>query len=138
MDNLTNITSNKGLVPQPQKSVHVDARTIKRIAAGALRQVDGVLGFGTNMADLVKSGGDGDIAGIDVTADENNMVAIRAKLVTEYGKNIPQIVSYATTHVASTMQNVAGVTLEKLDIEVTDTMTADEYKLMIAKHRGLA
>ncbi len=138
MENLTTETPGQTIQPPPQKDVHVDERTLKRIAAESLRQVDGVLGFGPSMADILKSGVDGEIAGIDIVADARNMVCIHAKVITEFGKNIPQIVSYATMHMANTMANVAGITLDKLDIEVTDTMTAEEYKLMAAKHHGLA
>ena len=51
MDNLTTITPGHGIpIPIPQKTIQVDTRAIKRIAAGALRQVDGVLGFGAGIA----------------------------------------------------------------------------------------
>ncbi len=106
----------------------IDEKAMKRIASEALRQVDGILGFEGNLADVIKSGGHDDLLGLAVDIADDGKVSVAAKIITEYGKNIPQIVSYAKIHLAQAVESLSGLTLDNFEVEVADTMTRDEYR----------
>lgn len=56
-----------------------------------------------------------------------NKADIAVKLITEYGKNIPDIVDQVTNKVAETLMSMAGITANKVEVEITDTMTREEF-----------
>lgn len=75
--------------------------------------------------------------GLSATLSEDGKkVQISAKIITEYGKKIPEIVGTAQNKVAEALQNMAGLTTTKVEIEVADTMTREDYQAKTSKNRN--
>lgn len=105
----------------------IDDRAIKRMAGEAIRQVDGVLGLDGSVTDVLK-GSDDATRGIALTLSGDGKTAqMSAKIVAEYGKNIPIIVDAVQEKAAQTLRDMAGLQVEKMEVEVTDVMTREEY-----------
>lgn len=112
--------------PSTPQNMKIDDKAIKKLAGTAISQVNGVLGVEGNLTDMLK-GSDDMTKGLQVSV-EDNKAQVSAKIITEFGKNIPEIVSEATRKVTEELQSTAGLTVEKVDIEVVDTLTKEEYE----------
>ena len=125
MNTETSMPRTAGAMPQDTK---IDDKAIKRLAGEAISQVDGVLGVDGGLTDVLKASDDV-TKGLSITLSEDGKnVQVSAKIITEYGKNIPGIVTNVQDKIRDALQNMAGLTVEKVEVEVTDTMTPDEYK----------
>lgn len=117
-------------MPQNMK---IDDKAIKKMAGEAISNVDGVLSVEGSLTDLLKSSDD-ITKGIGVTLSEDGKsVQITTRIITEFGKNIPAIVSNVQAAVEKTLHDVAGLVAEKVDVEITDTMSRAEYEAKTAK-----
>lgn len=127
MDTMNNTTVTPNEAFNAPANVKIDYVAIKRIVGEAIDKVDGVLGVAGNLTDLLKSNADR-TKGLSVTMQENSQqVDIDAKIMTEYGKNIPTIVNALTTNVTEALRTMAGLEVNKLNVEVADTLTREEY-----------
>lgn len=93
----------------------------------ALAATDGVLDAKSGVADMFKSDSD-PTRGVAVTLTDCQQVSVSAKIIAETGKNIPQLVNNATAAITDALQNTAGLHVKDICVEVTDTMTPEEYE----------
>lgn len=128
-------TPMEGAAPQNMK---IDDKAIKKMAGEAITKVEGVLGLDGGLTGMLKS--DDDMTkGLSVTlGDDGKTAQVSAKVITEYGKNIPGIVANVQGTVAETLHAMAGLTVDKVEVEVTDTMTAQDYQAKNSKGRQLS
>lgn len=126
-------TNKPGTGAQAPGNVKIDDTAIKRIVGKAIGRVDGVLGVEGKLTDMLKSSDDV-TKGLSITSNDNGKtVSIEAKIITEYGKNIPDIVNAITLNVTDALHSMAGIQVEKLNVEVVDTMTQQEYNQKYGK-----
>ena len=135
-----NETMNQGITPSaamPQ-GMKIDDKAVKRMAGEAISQVDGVLGVDGNLADILKSGDDV-TKGLAVTVSGDGKNAqVSAKIITEYGRNIPEIVENVQAKVAESLRIMASLTVDRVEVEITDTMTREDYQAKNSKSRGFS
>ena len=117
------------------RDARIDDKAIKKIAGEAIAQVVGVLGTAGSFADVLHPG-DEHIRGLSVTFLEGGGVEVGARLITEYGKNIPALVAAVQYKVTEALYSLAGLDAEKVEVEVTDTMTREEYQEKMAQQYG--
>lgn len=135
--NEMNMNATGGATPMPQ-DMKIDDKAIKKMTGEAVAQVDGVLGLEGGLTDMLKSSDDV-TKGLTVTLGEEGKTAkVSAKIITEYGKNIPEIVMNVQNQVQQTLMSMAGLTVEKVEVEVTDTMTPEDYQAKANKGRSLS
>ena len=135
MNTNPNIQGAMGTMPHDMK---IDDKAIKKMAGEAISQVDGVLGVEGGLTDMLKSGDDV-TKGLSVTmSDDGQKAQVSAKIITEYGKNIPDIVSGVQAKVQDALRSMAGLATDKVEVEVTDTMTREDYQAKNSKNRGLS
>ena len=118
------------------RDTRIDDRAIKKIAGEAIAQVGGVLGMAGGLADVLLPG-DERIRGLTVTYLEGGSIEVSARLITEYGKNIPALVAAVQYKVTEALHSMAGLDAEKVEVEVTDTMTREEYHEKMEQEYGL-
>ena len=119
-------------IPQGMK---IDDKAIKKMAGEAVAQVAGVLGLDGGLADMLNVAND-TTKGLAITMNDSSTKAdVSCKIITEYGKNIPDIVAGVQDKVAATLQTMAGLAVGKVEVEVTDTMTREEYMARTSKNR---
>ena len=137
-----NMPNTQSTMPQGTSSapenMKVDERAIKKIAGEAISGVDGVLGLAGGLTDVLKSSDDVTKGLAITTSSDGASAEVSAKIVTEYGKNIPDIVSQVQGNITKALQEMAGLTVDKVEVEVTDTMTADEYQEKMNKRPSLS
>lgn len=124
-----------GQTPQNMK---IDDKAIKKLAGEAISQVPGVLGLEGGLTgiinNVIKQQAEDVTQGLNVQAsDDGSSVDISAKIITEYGKNIPAIVAEVQDKVSQTLHSMAGLAVGKVQVEVTDTMTREDYQAKISK-----
>lgn len=128
MNNMNDMNTPAAAPVQAPQNMKIDEKAIKKMAGQAVTKTPGVLGLAGGLPGMLKLTDDTTM-GLDVTLSEDNKkVAVSAKVITEYGKNIPQIVEDVTHQVTETLQTMAGLSVEKVEVEVTDTMTAADYQ----------
>ena len=126
MANATMNPNDTTYTPAPSNA-RIDDKVVKKLVGEAVFQVDGVLDAKDGLTDMFKS--DDDMTrGITVSISDEHSATICAKIVTETGKNIPDIVNNITKADTETLQANAGIAVKDLEVEVTDTMTKEEYK----------
>lgn len=114
-----------GFTPVPENAI-IDEKVVKKLAGEAMANVDGMLGVKGSIGDWFKR--DDDVTrGITVDMQEGGKVSLCLKVITETGKNIPAVVEAITQNVTDALQNSAGLKVAELNVEVTDTMTREEY-----------
>lgn len=126
---MTNSTlTHNDFKPAPD-NVKISTHAIKRIVGEALTSVGGILDAEDGLVDFFK-GEDDPTRGISVDLDHNNNVAVRAKVVVEYGRNIPEIINKATTKITDSVQKIAGLHVSSVNIDVADTMSRQHHQEM--------
>ncbi|MGD9559634.1 MAG: Asp23/Gls24 family envelope stress response protein [Oscillospiraceae bacterium] len=130
-----NTQQNAAGMPNDMK---IDDKAIKKMAGEAIGQVEGVLGLEGGIVGMLKS--DDDVTkGLGITLSEDGKTAsVSCKIITEYGKNIPEIVGNVQDKVRESLQRMAGLTVDKVEVEVTDTMTREDYQAKTSKGRSLS
>lgn len=117
-----------------EKKVSYDPDVIKKIVSKALSEIPGVLGLHGGIVSAVKdafsSEKDHDFdydKGISVKI-KDEYVNLDVQIITEFGKNIPEIVNEITEKIEVAVKNTTGLEIKKFDIEVVDTMTREDYE----------
>lgn len=122
--------------PNTPDNMKIDDRAIKKMAGEAISKVEGVLSVEGGLTDLLKPSDDLTKGIAVVMSEDGKGVQVSTKLVTEYGKNIPTIVRQVQDAVEKTLREMAGLVVEKVDVEITDTMSRKEYEAKTAKSSG--
>lgn len=119
----------------PASHTQIDDKAIRKMAGEAVMSVDGVLGIGGGIVNMFKK--DDDVStGVSVDlSDDNKKAKVNAKIITEYGKNIPEIVEKITSTVAEALHGMAGITTEEVNVEVADSLTREQYKEKFASNQ---
>lgn len=123
---MADMTTNSGYTPAPE-TMKMDDKVIKKMIGEALAGVDGILGAKDNITDMFKSDDD-PTRGITISTTHHHEVEVTAKVFAESGKSIPEMINAATAAITDKLQNVAGLKVNGICVEVVDTMTAEEYK----------
>ncbi|MFV0399258.1 MAG: Asp23/Gls24 family envelope stress response protein [Oscillospiraceae bacterium] len=140
---MTEYNQNDNFAPQapeenaPQEKtnrVSYDDKVIKKYLADAVSKVDGVLALAEggnagatimgSITDLFKGGGD--VKGLTVRNNDGK-VSVDVRLVIEFGKSIPEITQKVGEKIAATMEQLVGLSLADLHIQIADTMTKEEF-----------
>ena len=116
---------NDSYTPAPANAV-IDDKVVKKLIGEATARVDGVLDMKGSLGDLLKADDD-PTRGITVSISDEQQATVCIKIITETGKNIPEIVNHITAEVTSALQNTAGLGVKDIGVEVTDTMTREEF-----------
>lgn len=118
-------TENKGFTPAPD-TAKIDAKVVKKMVGEALSSIDGILDVKDSVIDVFKN--EDDLTrGVAVSLTDDQQATVNAKIITETGKNIPNIVNSATDAITKALQNTAGLKPKDICIEVTDTMTKEQF-----------
>lgn len=120
-------SKNTGSFTPAPENAKIDDKVVKKLAGEALAGIKGVLGVKGGLTDLLKDDDD-PTRGVSVSVTEDQQVSVSAKIITEAGKNIPDIVNKATDAITQALQKTAGLKVKDICVEVTDTMTQEEYK----------
>ena len=112
--------------PAPD-TMKIDDKVVKKMVGEAISEIDGILDAKEKLTDMLKSGDDL-TRGLTVTVTEDNSVSVLAKIIIEKGKNIPDIVNQATDAITNALQNMAGLKVKDICVEVADMMTREEYE----------
>lgn len=121
-----NSTGNDNFTPAPHNVV-IDDKVVKRMTGEAIAGIDGILGVKGGLGDVLKNDSD-PTRGVTVQVGEDQSATVCVRVITEAGKNIPDIVNKATAAVTEALQNTAGLRVKEVAIEVVDTMSRDEYE----------
>lgn len=127
MSSTNSSTGNTGEFTPIPGQAKIDTRVVKKMVGEALAKIDGILDAKGGFSDILKSDDD-PTRGINVNVTEDGEASVNAKIIAETGKNIPNMVNAATAAITETLQNTAGLKVKDICIEVTDTMTAEEFK----------
>ena len=135
--NETNMT-NGAAAAQEQDNIHVriDEKAVKKMAGEAIYKADGVLGVAGGITDVLKSGDD-ITKGITVSLGAGNKVSVSARLVMEYGKNVPDVIQNVSDALRDTLSTMASLEVDALNLEVADIMTEREYAEKYGKNRSM-
>lgn len=124
MNDMNTQTTDSGM---PKHTFKIDDKAVKKLVGEAVNGVDGVLDVTGGLSDLLK--GDDDVTrGVSVTVSTDNRAQVQVRIITEYGKNIPAIVDAVVNRVNESLHNIGGLNVEKVDVEITDTMTREQYE----------
>lgn len=111
----------------PKHTFKIDDKAVKKLVGEAVNGVDGVLDVTGGLTDLLK-GDDDKTRGVSVTVSTDNRAQVQVRIITEYGKNIPAIVDAVVGRVNESLHDIGGLNVEKVDVEITDTMTREQYE----------
>lgn len=118
-------------------SVQYDDSVLKKIINTAVQETDGVLGLGASVMEgltsMFKSGDAAATRGVSVT-QHDNALDVDIKLMVEYGRSIPAIVAQLEEKIRSAMIDMTGLTVDKINVAIVDTMTRAEYDAKTQKH----
>lgn len=114
-----------GYTPAPANAV-IDEKVVKKLIGEAAARVDGVLDMKGSLGDFLKADDD-PTRGITVSISDEQQATVCIKIITEAGKNIPDIVNSITAGVTAALQNTAGLGVKDIGVEVTDTMTREDF-----------
>ena len=113
-----------------QGNTVVQSTVVTQIVGIAAQEVEGVqMGGGSSSAvsgflDSV-TGGSGRIPGVTVEVGEEE-AAVDLTMVTEYGKSIPQLSEAVRRNVINRVENLAGLRVTEININVTDVEFQEE------------
>ena len=127
MDNLTE-TSGESKIDF--EKVKYDDNVIKKIVGTAALSVDGVLALGSSMKDDIAGilSENDKTKGISVKRSDDKVVKIDIKIVSEFGKNIPTIISNVVSAVSNELEKMTGLKADEIKVEVTDSITQEELE----------
>lgn len=128
------ITSTATLIPED--AVLSDG-VIKKIIGTTVSQVEGVLMLrGSVMENITGAFSDNEITrGITYQAD-GPVAEVEVKVIAEYGKSIPDIIRNIQQNVHSALLNMAGMQTRRIQVDITDVMTREEYDEKYNKNKS--
>lgn len=127
-NNTINNTATASTTIAPEK-IKYDDNVIKRIISTATNSIDGVLSLGSNMMENIAGvfSENDNTKGISIKQSDNSIDAT-VKIVIEFGRNMPEVIAQVESKIRESLMQMAGMEVKSLQVEVTDTMTREEFE----------
>ncbi|UKJ78375.1 Asp23/Gls24 family envelope stress response protein [Priestia megaterium] len=108
-----------------QNTLTFEDQVIKKIAGIAANEIKGILSM-SGLTDRFR--GTEDITkGINAEVGEKQ-VALDLKVIVEYGKNVPAILSEIVNNVKKSVHEMTGLEVVEVNMHVEDVMTRSEFE----------
>ena len=100
-------------------SVHIHKKVIGDIAAGALKEVQGVelARFGV-IGGLFELFGYKNYPGVSVLVDPDGEISLKLRLQVEYGTNIPLVAQHIQELVRSAVEKAVDIELKEINVNI--------------------
>lgn len=114
------------------EQVKYEPNVIKKMIGRALAEVPGVLGTDGNILSNIKDAFSSDednefTRGVSIK-EKDSEIEINIKLITEFGKNIPEITESINEKVSQALCSMGGISVKELFVDVVDSLSPEEYK----------
>lgn len=105
-------------------------RVLEKIAFYTVQNIDGILELKGNFTSGIKSfftSGEDDTKGVNAEVGKKE-VALDLEVIAEYGKDIPAAFDKVTKAVKENVQQITGLTVVEVNMNVNDVLTRAEYE----------
>lgn len=105
-------------------------RVLEKIAFYTVQNIDGILELKGNFTSGIKSfftSGEDDTKGVNAEVGKKE-VALDLEVIAEYGKDIPAAFDKVTKAVKENVQQITGLTVVEVNMNVNDVLTRTEYE----------
>lgn len=102
---------------------------VKKIIGTTVSEVDGVLGLRGSVMENITGAFSGNEVTRGITLHtEGSQAEVELKIIVLYGKSIPEIIRSIQQNVHSALLNMAGLNASRIQVDITDVMTREEYE----------
>lgn len=118
-------TDSAGTAPADRGRTRIADRVVEKIAARAVAEVDNATGVARTVLG-VRVGSAGQDSTAKVSADvDGGVVAVRAVMSVQWPAPVRTVTRQVRTNVTERVQNLTGLRVQYVDIEVTTLVTSD-------------
>ena len=113
-----------------ENNLAFEPRVLERIASNSVQDVDGILELKGNFTSGIMnffSSSEDETKGVSAEVGEKE-VALDLEVIAEYGKDIPAAFDKVTKAVKENVQQMTGLTVVEVNMNVNDVMTRADYQ----------